>query len=416
MLQAKVSAVPLDRFETLLKRYFESDLIGYWPLDERSGNIAYDHSGNGYNGLYTNVTPMGIHNPFTHHPGIFLDGGTGKYIYLNDSGCPLSMNEGTFISFFCPAGDSIPGTTSGAVWYFQAGASTIWHGKNSLKGEFFVGRSVGGYKPYQNYAFPYYRDQWYMSITTWSLSQGLCRSYVNGNLLYSQALTGDEPGSMAQFLIGATGLAAGPFQGGISDIAHINRWITTEEALYAYNIGMGGHSKRILVLGDSIPTATGNYCNLLASSYVSNGAGYLINRAVGGTNIGTHLSVQVNLSINDSPDYIFIMMGTNDNDGGNMGVLQAAVESNLSSLKSLHPGAEIYWVNVLPRWTDNTGAVEVPKNNIRGAIAAGCLAQDVSCWDTYTDPWISADQTSDGLHPLAIGHRSIATRALELLP
>jgi hypothetical protein len=77
-------------------------------------------------------------------------------------------------------------------------------------------------------------------------------------------------------------------------------------------------------------------------------------------------------------------------------------------LKAAHPSAEIYVWNVLPRWTAVDGETEVDKSHIRAAIAAACTAQEVTCWDTYTEPWITAADTSDGLHPNAAGGVKIA--------
>ena len=98
-----------------------------------------------------------------------------------------------------------------------------------------------------------------------------------------------------------------------------------------------------------------------------------------------------------------------------MATLHATAESGIAALKLSNPNATIYWMNVLPRWTDSTGVTEVAKGNIRTAIAAACTAQGVTCWDTYTVPWIEASDTSDGLHPTAAGNALINTQVQALL-
>ena len=67
------------------------------------------------------------------------------------------------------------------------------------------------------------------------------------------------------------------------------------------------------------------------------------------------------------------------------------------------------------RWTDAGGGTEIDKSNIRTAIAAACTAQGITCWDTYTTPWITAADTTDGTHPNAAGELKISTEVLSRL-
>ena len=39
-----------------IQKMFGPSIIAYWPMDESAGTVAYDKSGNGYNGAYTGVT------------------------------------------------------------------------------------------------------------------------------------------------------------------------------------------------------------------------------------------------------------------------------------------------------------------------------------------------------------------------
>ena len=128
-----------------------------------------------------------------------------------------------------------------------------------------------------------------------------------------------------------------------------------------------------------------------------------------------NLTKQTGESASDDASIIIIHMGTNDDNAGDMTALQAMVETNLASLKVTNPDATIYYMNVLPRWTDTGGGTEQDKSNIRAAIAAACAAQSITCWDTRTDPWITAADTTDGLHPNAAGNVKIADRVYALL-
>jgi hypothetical protein len=67
---------------------------------------------------------------------------------------------------------------------------------------------------------------------------------------------------------------------------------------------------------------------------------------------------------------------------------------------------------VLPRWTDIGGGTEVDKSAIRTAIAAACAAKEITCWDSYTVPWIAPADTTDGLHPALSGSQKIAAEVL----
>jgi lysophospholipase L1-like esterase len=108
-------------------------------------------------------------------------------------------------------------------------------------------------------------------------------------------------------------------------------------------------------------------------------------------------------------------LGANDDNAGDMNTLQAEVEENIIELKASNPRASIYYLNILPLWTDVGGGTEQPKENIRHAIEAACTAQSITCWDTYHTPWIVVGDTSDGVHPTAGGHAKIATEVLARL-
>jgi lysophospholipase L1-like esterase len=169
---------------------------------------------------------------------------------------------------------------------------------------------------------------------------------------------------------------------------------------------------RLTVLGDSISAAATGWPYLVINSSSTYKFNVLNNRAVGNTTIlndGTHpyLATQVTAAASDDADAIIIEAGTNQTDADDMEAIQAEVETQIAALKVSNPRAVIYYMNILPR---DPGA---PKTNLRAAIAAACAAEDVTCWDTYTDPWIDWEtDTSDGLHPNAAGHAKIATEVL----
>lgn len=177
--------------------------------------------------------------------------------------------------------------------------------------------------------------------------------------------------------------------------------------------------KTVTVMGDSLSTgaeasAIQWWQNVLRSW---NGARTRVcNHSVAGVGVvagAQDLAWQVADAASDDADIILILLGTNDaNDTG----VQAGVESAIDALRISNPRSTIYYVNVLPRWTDNTTGPEVDRAATRAAIAAGCAARSVTCWDTYTTPWILQGDTSDGLHIADAGDVKVANEILARLP
>jgi hypothetical protein len=164
----------------------------------------------------------------------------------------------------------------------------------------------------------------------------------------------------------------------------------------------------VSILGDSISNAVSEWPYKLQ--------GYNpVNHSVGGATLISGMDAQVVATASDNANIIIIALGTNDDNAGNMTTLQAEAEENIIELKASNPNAAIYWMNVLPRWTNTGGGTAVDKANIRTAIAAACTAQSITCWDTFTTPWITAAQTSDGLHPTAAGSAAIAAQIIARL-
>lgn len=165
---------------------------------------------------------------------------------------------------------------------------------------------------------------------------------------------------------------------------------------YMVSVGKGViPEKRMVVIGDSISTNTTDkwLFKIPYNSYVQQ------SYAVAGHQIMANMDAQIVSAKAENANIYILALGRNDNDLGDMVALQAEADENIAELKAARPLANIYYMNVLPTWTDATGVTEVSKTNIRAAIAAACLAQGVTCWDTYTTPWITAADTLDGTHP-----------------
>jgi lysophospholipase L1-like esterase len=137
------------------------------------------------------------------------------------------------------------------------------------------------------------------------------------------------------------------------------------------------------------------------------------NHAVSGQRILSDMDSQVLAAASDDADLIIIELGTNDNNTGDMQVLRAEIEENIAELRASNPHAAIYYLNILPIWGSN--GVEWDKRNIRTAINAACAAQEITCWDTYSIPWITFSDTVDGVHPGVSGHQIIGSKVKHLV-
>lgn len=183
---------------------------------------------------------------------------------------------------------------------------------------------------------------------------------------------------------------------------------------FAVGTDLTGRNFKVSTLGDSIAAATGGW-----PGSVTTGIGIYFNTlhnvAVSGNSIATHMDAQTVACASDDADIIIIALGTNDNPA-NAVAIQAEAEENILELQGSNANAIVYWLNILPEWTDVGGGTPIDNSVLRSAIAAACAAQGITCWDTYTDPWISASDTTDGTHPTAGGHAKIASRVLALLP
>jgi len=194
--------------------------------------------------------------------------------------------------------------------------------------------------------------------------------------------------------------------GFIGDYLTDDDYLLFRTAVNTYMASNNKHVKTLSILGDSISvwnTQKWPTDNAVMIPW------RIIDHAVTGQRVIPHMDSQVVATANDNADAIIIALGTNDLDYGDMASLQAEAEENIAELKLSNPNATIYWMNVLSSWTDITGATERPLNNVRTAIAAACTAQNIICWDTYTDPWLTncGTDTYDGIHPSPTGNAKI---------
>lgn len=396
---------------------FGSSLIGYWPLSEASGTVATDLSGNSRNGVHTNITlgQTGIGDDLTSAK---YNGATSKTnIYSASLSSALDGNEGTLIAWIKPIDGTVwtDGLTRN-IFNFYVDANNSISIAKGLVGTINATQRAGGVSIINTFEPRGNSTDWMRVTMTWSKSLNQFYTYVNDNPIYPvQTGLGTFAGALNSNYanIGAFSTNTQVWNGYIAHSILLNRAITANEVV---NMGIGS-IKRFTFLGDSISTVLSNFPSLVPPGY---GRSVINNHAVGGAGIlfadNSTMAQQVAASASDNADIIIVELGTNDYEPGDMTALQTAVETNIAALKISNPNATIYFLNVLPRWTNSGGGTPVDKSLIRTAIAAACTAQSITCWDTFTTPWITAADTSDGLHPTYLGSRKIAQKIWSLLP
>jgi lysophospholipase L1-like esterase len=400
-----------------ISRLFGSSLIAYWPLWENNGNAAIDISGNNRNGIY--ATPLILSN--TYSPGnkyapLFTNGGKVNLNYASLQTI-FPFTEGTLSMWYKVSSSSIytDSTTHVLAQFLTNSSNRVILRKSSTNNRidtYYIANAASLNIP----ILLQYSDDWQLLTATWSLSGDAFSVYLNGKLVETKTGLGTWQGtsldSGSQFLCAsASSDTTTAWSGNISDCLILNRSITSTEALNLYNLAKGYKRKNLSILGDSICNNTDEFPYVVIRTH-NRGADNLINHAVAGASISANLTEQSVAAINDNADIIIIELGTNDDNTGDMASLKTTIAANIDYLKLHNPNAIIYYMNLLPRWTDSSGSTVVDKSNIRTAISEACASKSIICWDTFTIPWIEASDTSDGLHPTSTGTDKIATEIL----
>lgn len=392
------------RYQNRIKALFGSSLIGYWPLNDTSGLVAVDASGNGRDGSYTGPTlgqtGIGDGGLSPSFDGV-NDYGT---IYSNSLRDAFSVDEGTIFGW-AKMVDATPWTDGGNRFFTQLGNS-------GLTRPFSIGKHSSNYGLQfrgagKSLSYPgYYFLNWCFYALTWSVSNNRVRCYVKGILVASD--TGIVAGGVVlnQGYVGAATAGAWFHKGNAAHVGILNREATADEVYGAYASLCA--PVRISVIGDSIsaPNSLMGMWPMMVADQYNSGLCSLISHAVGGNTIMANMDAQVTAAASDSANKIIVEMGTNDSETGE--ALTNEYLENLNELKASNPSAAVYCMGILPR-TDMTN---VAAKNAR--IEAAATAAGAAYWDTtgWIDP---ATDTSDGVHPNFAGHSKIVTQVLARL-
>lgn len=404
-------------YAQMLQQTFGSSLIAYWPMDETSGAIVYDRSGNARNAAYfSSITVNNTTSPNNKPAPLFSAGDVNAYsASLNAAFSGQSFSLGGFAKM-SSAGVWTDATNRYLTIFNVDASNSCYVRRQATNNQLAFIYQAGGTSK---------SGSWYMGKTGffhWLISVNKAgdsaKLYIDGAPVVSLTGLGTWAGNLnsAFTRIGSFSGAANFHSGWMSDVYVASRSVTLAEARILATARI--RPRQIALLGDSLTAQQNNlqkWNDKLANNGLGGGWVGLMNHAASGATILSSLAGQVTAAANDNADDIIICLGTNDDNAGNMATLQTIIETAVDNLRVSNPNANIYYMNVPPKWTDATGTTEIDKSNIRTTVAAACTAKNVTCWDTYTVPWIAASDTSDGTHPTAAGHNNISNQAIARL-
>ena len=377
--------------------------MAYWPLWEPSGTVIVDLAHGRHGAYVSSPTLDNLAAPNGRTAPLF---GVG-YGNVQSTGLAAAYNgaEGSVSGY---AKVSAGAWTDGTLRYLMLlqvnGNNRIFVRKSATNNLLEIGYVANGTGETESYFMN--PAGWFHWGVTWSASNDRVAFYVNGARVSMSTGLGTWAGSLVFSTIGSAG-GASLWDGWLSDVLISNRELT-----YAEIRACASAEQRpfvISMLGDSITTDA----TLVKTPMWLADLGYrggwvgVIPHSVAGYTVVSNLGTLVTAAADDDADLILIHLGTNDNDAGDMGVLQATLEQGIDDLRASNPRAEIYVLGVLKRWTSTAGTTEIGKANIRAAELAACVAKDVIYWDTYNPSWIAASDTIDGTHPLEAAYQTL---------
>jgi len=399
-------------------RIFNDDILAYWPMADAVGTT---------NALEKIAGTSGVTNLLTFGSAGIGDGLTAAQwaaatsrMRVEASASRFNMAEGTLLMWL---------KADANLWTETGTDRVLWRGLIDASNEVLIKKAgaaantinyvykAGGTTVTLNYPkFSHYG--WFLAAFTWSKSNNRIRIIIDGvNVAEATGLgtwAGSTFVSSACVIGNQSTSASNPWKGTLAHAAFIGREATPAE-LRALTDSAHTGTKYLSVIGDSISANTGAWP--LGTYYAWNGGNAdLINHAVGGNSIVASMATQVAAAATDNADVIILQLGVNDDNAGDMAALQVIVQTAINTLRTSNPRATLYYMNILPCWTDSSGTTPIDKSNIRTAIAEACASRNITCWDTFTTPWIDASDTSDGVHPTApAGFAKVTTQVLAQL-
>ena len=199
-------------------------LVGYWPLNEGSGTIAYDQSGNGNNGTWSGSTPYYTTGKFGLSAGNF--NGSNNSITSNNS---LSWGPNGSIGLWMDPSAAQISTSTWTAFVFLG---------NYESGLIIRGTDHAPYVQFESsgngvaaVGNPLVANLWVYIVATWSYynsGSSTISFYQNGNLMASTI--GPSPNIVNPLFI-----SPNPFSGSMNVVRVYNRALSPAEVMALYN-------------------------------------------------------------------------------------------------------------------------------------------------------------------------------------
>ena len=414
--QLKPKKVILQKL-TDIRAILGSNLVAFYPLNDFEGTTAKDHSGANTHVTLSPSDITHVPSPFDEVNSAMKFAGTNSFINLVAIKDKFNGNTGAI--FFDMKYEDLSEWQVGSkrlFSFYKDGNNRLWGGTGVAA--LNVSRYANGvlktvtFTNQQTAANGVAFDKPFQVLATWNRTN--LDLYINGILASTTTSTEEFIGVPSICAYGADSASASALnvKGTHGNLGLANRYVEAHEAKEIYN-ATNNQGVSLTIIGDSISNDSVDW----PVYFLNNQSTYNVMRskAVAGNSIATHMTTQTTEALKDNYDTVVILMGANDDNAGDMVALQSTVESNLSRLKRKNADADIYVINVLPIWTNNTGLTVVDKSNIRTAIASACTSQGVTCWDSFGEQWIVASDTSDGVHPTNAGSLKLALKVKEKL-
>lgn len=214
---------------TLSALWNPQGLVGYWPMDEGTGTVAQDLSGNGNNGTLVNGPAWG---PGKVGSGALIFNNSNTYIQLATF-APLAINSKTISLWANPTGvqsyNMILSDGNGNYYVTFSGTGDMFASYingSSVQISNVIASGVVSAGTWGYYTFVYNVSGANVTI----------QAYKNGQLVGTQSrVDGYAAISGSTFYIGALQPAANFFNGSLDDVRVYNRALSAAEVQALYN-------------------------------------------------------------------------------------------------------------------------------------------------------------------------------------
>ena len=155
-----------------VKRIRTTSLVGYWPLNEESGTVAYDLSDNGYNGTSSGLVRVPQTRGFTGPDGgrCAQFDGSSSYVDINAASSSSANAELTFAIWAAIPENILSGTTKAQM--VMCGADTanrfglyVDTTAQRISGDYYAGSGDATYST--TYGKLIYNDYWLKGYPKW---------------------------------------------------------------------------------------------------------------------------------------------------------------------------------------------------------------------------------------------------------